>query len=138
MDTDGQVNGEPQSPNDEPASIASEQNPVSIVPFEPEWKRVLPTDKELRAWMTWMWLKEGWVWNKETGERTKASKELMEQVRGGGIVREEAEIAYLIVEGLDADGANADGLDKGERLYRPAGAFPTPSLAPSLGHADEG
>jgi len=137
-DTEGRVIGEPQSPNDEPASTASEQDPVSTVPFEPEWKRVLPTDKELRAWMTWMWLKEGWVWNKETGERTKASDELMEQARGGGIVREETEIAYLIVEGVDANGANADGLDKGERLDRPAGVFLTPSLAPSRGHADEG
>jgi methyl-CpG-binding domain protein 4 len=137
-DTEGRVNGEPQLPNDEPASTSSEQNPVSTVPFEPEWKRVLPTDKELRAWMTWMWLKEGWIWNKETGERTKASDELMEQAQGGGIVREETEIPYLIVEGMDADGANVDGLHKRERLDRPAGAFLTPSLAPSLGHADEG
>lgn len=50
--------------------------------FEPEWKRVLPLDKELRAWMSWMWLKEGWVWNKETGERTRASEELMQMARG--------------------------------------------------------
>jgi endonuclease III len=133
VDTGGQVNGERQSHNDKSASTASEQNPVSTVPFEPEWKRVLPTDKELRAWMTWMWLKEGWVWNKETGERTKASGELMEQARGGGIVREETDTPHLIVEG-----ANTSGLDKEERLDRPAGAFLTPSLARPLGHADEG
>jgi methyl-CpG-binding domain protein 4 len=59
--------------------------------FEPEWKRVLPKDKELRAWMTWMWMKEGWVWNCETGKRLKADEELMELARGGGVVVEEHE-----------------------------------------------
>lgn len=35
--------------------------------FEPEWKRVVPTDKELRAYLKWMWLKEGWTWNEQNG-----------------------------------------------------------------------
>jgi endonuclease III len=65
---------------------------------EPEWKRVLPTDKELRAWMTWMWLKEGWVWDKETGKRTRASEELMEMARGGGVVVEEKGESVLSVQ----------------------------------------
>ena len=69
--------------------------------FEPEWKRVLPLDKELRAWMTWMWLKEGWIWNKETGNRTKASEELMDMARGGGIVVEEQEKATLTLQQMD-------------------------------------
>ncbi|EOD49218.1 putative methyl- binding domain-containing protein 4 protein [Neofusicoccum parvum UCRNP2] len=43
--------------------------------FEPEWKRVRPTDKELRAFLRWMWLREGWAWNSETGERRLASTE---------------------------------------------------------------
>jgi hypothetical protein len=45
--------------------------------FEPEWKRVLPKDKELRAFLRWMWLKEGWEWNPEIGEKEVASEELM-------------------------------------------------------------
>ena len=40
--------------------------------FEPEWKRVLPKDKELRAYLRWRWLKEGFLWNDETGERVSA------------------------------------------------------------------
>lgn len=68
--------------------------------FEPEWKRVLPLDKELRAWMTWMWLKEGWLWNKETGERKKADDELMRLARGGGIVVEEREKESLTVQSV--------------------------------------
>ena len=74
--------------------------------FEPEWKRVLPTDKELRAYLTWMWLKEGWVWNKETGTRTKAGEELLERARGGGVVQEEQETDHLVLTsntGLDVE-----------------------------------
>ena len=81
------------------------------VPFEPEWKRVQPTDKELRAWTTWMWLKEGWVWNISTGQRTRASEELMQRARGGGIVREEREAECLIVEGVGVALANNDDDD---------------------------
>jgi endonuclease III len=68
--------------------------------FESEWKRVIPLDKELRAWLTWMWLKEGWVWNKETGHRTKASEELLSMARGGGIVVEEQDSNHLTVKSL--------------------------------------
>ncbi|KAI1622303.1 DNA glycosylase [Exophiala viscosa] len=65
--------------------------------FEPEWKRVVPLDKELRAWLTWMWMKEGWVWNKETGHRTKASEDMMAMARDGGVVVEEQGSEYLVV-----------------------------------------
>jgi methyl-CpG-binding domain protein 4 len=37
--------------------------------FEPEWKRVQPEDKELRAFLRWMWLKEGLAWDPDTGEK---------------------------------------------------------------------
>lgn len=56
--------------------------------FEPEWKRVLPTDKELRAYLTWMWLKEGWIWDRETGKRTRASEEMMRAAARGGLAHE--------------------------------------------------
>ena len=71
--------------------------------FEPEWKRVLPLDKELRAWMYWMWLKEGWEWNKETGKRTKADPDLMRRARGGGVVQEveTKETLYIIAKNKD-------------------------------------
>lgn len=65
--------------------------------FEPEWKRVLPTDKELRAYLTWMWLKEGWMWNKETGQRTKADEDLLERARGGGVVQEQQQKDHLVL-----------------------------------------
>lgn len=49
--------------------------------FEPEWKRVVPLDKELKAYIRWMWLKEGWIWNPATGERVTAPTETMERER---------------------------------------------------------
>jgi endonuclease III len=58
---------------------------VDLELFEPEWKRVLPMDKELRAYLTWMWLKEGWVWDPGSGERTRASREAMERAERGGV-----------------------------------------------------
>ncbi|WEW56780.1 hypothetical protein PRK78_002233 [Emydomyces testavorans] len=56
--------------------------------FLPEWKSVRPKDKELRAFLTWMWLKEGWIWNPETGETTRATKRIRRIARRGGLVIE--------------------------------------------------
>jgi methyl-CpG-binding domain protein 4 len=52
--------------------------------FEPEWKRVVPKDKELRAILKWMWLKEGWAWNPISGDKEVASEELMQRAEKGG------------------------------------------------------
>lgn len=56
---------------------------------EPEWKRVIPCDKELRAYIAWMWLKEGWVWDQHSGERKRADEDTMQTARRGGIVRKD-------------------------------------------------
>ncbi|KAK3362072.1 DNA glycosylase [Lasiosphaeria ovina] len=53
--------------------------------FQPEWMRVLPKDKELRAWLRWMWLREGWEWDPLTGERQPLREELREAVDGGRV-----------------------------------------------------
>ncbi|KAL9091778.1 MAG: hypothetical protein Q9159_001293 [Coniocarpon cinnabarinum] len=59
------------------------------VSFEPEWKRVLPQDKELRAFLRWMWLAEGFDWNPDTGQRRRASHQKLERVNRGA---EEVEV----------------------------------------------
>ncbi|KAL4754261.1 hypothetical protein BDW72DRAFT_200981 [Aspergillus terricola var. indicus] len=51
--------------------------------FVPEWKSVLPQDKELRAYLTWMWLKEGLIWDRETGQTARASEKVMRAARRG-------------------------------------------------------
>ena len=51
--------------------------------FQPEWKRVLPNDKELRACLRWMWLREGYIWDPLTGEKTEADDEIMQMAAVG-------------------------------------------------------
>lgn len=51
--------------------------------FEPEWKRVVPLDKELRACLRWMWLREGWEWDPLTGKKKLASADLMAKASEG-------------------------------------------------------
>lgn len=53
--------------------------------FQPEWMRVLPTDKELRAYLRWMWLKEGFDWDPVTGEKDVASVMLVKAAEEGRI-----------------------------------------------------
>ncbi|KAF2462637.1 DNA glycosylase [Lindgomyces ingoldianus] len=38
---------------------------------EPEWQRVVPLDKDLRAYLVWRWRQDGWRWNFKTGERVR-------------------------------------------------------------------
>jgi methyl-CpG-binding domain protein 4 len=53
--------------------------------FQPEWMRVLPQDKELRAYLRWMWLKEGFEWDPFSGEKDVAGPELMRAAMEGRI-----------------------------------------------------
>ncbi|KAJ4163398.1 hypothetical protein LMH87_005132 [Akanthomyces muscarius] len=53
--------------------------------FQPEWMRVLPADKELRAYLRWMWMREGWEWDPATGERTVLREEMRQAVEGGRV-----------------------------------------------------
>ncbi|KAF9765236.1 hypothetical protein IL306_002520 [Fusarium sp. DS 682] len=57
--------------------------------FQPEWMRVRPDDKELRAYLRWMWMKEGWEWNPDTGERAVLREDLRNAVNEGRVVYDE-------------------------------------------------
>ena len=57
---------------------------------EPEWMRVVPSDKELRAYLKWRWLKEGWRWNPQTGQKVKASEDLLQRAYRGEIDTDDA------------------------------------------------
>jgi len=54
--------------------------------FQPEWMRVLPEDKELRAYLRWMWMREGWEWDPHTGERVVLSREMHDAVQERRVV----------------------------------------------------
>ncbi|KAL7902169.1 hypothetical protein HDV63DRAFT_8818 [Trichoderma sp. SZMC 28014] len=53
--------------------------------FQPEWMRVRPADKELRACLRWMWMREGWEWDPATGERTVLREEMQRAVSEGRV-----------------------------------------------------
>jgi hypothetical protein len=53
--------------------------------FQPEWMRVLPEDKELRACLRWMWMKEGWAWDPVTGDREVLGHDLRLAVNEGRV-----------------------------------------------------
>ena len=53
-----------------------------------EWSRVLAGDKELRAYLRWRWLRNGWDWDPVTGERKRADKEALIRAGKGGIIYE--------------------------------------------------
>ena len=67
--------------------------------MQKEWTRVLPLDKELRAYLRWRWLRLGWEWDQMTGERKKLDGELFKQVEGGGVILEGDK--HWAVEGKD-------------------------------------
>ncbi|KAB8302086.1 hypothetical protein EYC80_005537 [Monilinia laxa] len=58
--------------------------------FQPEWMRVVPEDKELRAFLRWMWLKEGFEWDPFTGEKEVAGTDLLRAAMEGRIAWDDA------------------------------------------------
>lgn len=53
--------------------------------FQPEWMRVLPTDKELRAFLRWMWMREGYEWDPLTGQKEALSDDMARAVNQGRV-----------------------------------------------------
>ncbi|KAK3397717.1 hypothetical protein B0T20DRAFT_229671 [Sordaria brevicollis] len=58
--------------------------------FQPEWMRVLPRDKELRACLRWMWMREGWEWDPVTGEREPLREEMRRAVDEGRVAYDDS------------------------------------------------
>ncbi|KAJ3947852.1 uncharacterized protein N0V96_002087 [Colletotrichum fioriniae] len=66
---------------DELLGRADDWNGKGAAPnFQPEWMRVRPDDKELRACLRWMWMREGWEWDPVTGEKTVLRDEMRRAV----------------------------------------------------------
>ncbi|KAK4694132.1 methyl-CpG-binding domain protein 4, partial [Lecanoromycetidae sp. Uapishka_2] len=71
-----------------------------------EWATVLPLDKELRAYLRWRWLRNGWEWNPVTGERKLAGEAEMAKAGNGGVICE-GEQAGLGIAEPEAKGSSA-------------------------------
>lgn len=66
--------------------------------FVPEWQRVLPGDKELRACLRWMWLREGYIWDPLTGNKRAATEDEMEKAALGKMEVEDAQEAKFVAK----------------------------------------
>ena len=72
-------------PHGLPARVTEESKDAEM---QKEWARVLPVDKELRAYLRWRWLRNGWAWDPLTGERGPADEGEMRDAEDGGVFRE--------------------------------------------------
>ena len=70
--------------------------------LEGEWTRVLPLDKELRAYLRWRWLRAGWEWDPITGERKVVDQMVYERALRGGVILEGE--AGSVVQGVGDGG----------------------------------
>ncbi|KAM5473040.1 hypothetical protein MauCBS54593_002753 [Microsporum audouinii] len=64
--------------------------------FSPEWKSVRPKDKELCAFLVWMWLKDGWIWDPQTGTKVAASRRVLRVVQDGGLVLQKSSGKWVL------------------------------------------
>ena len=63
--------------------------------MQKEWTRVLPLDKELRAYLRWRWLRNSWDWNPITGQKVRANATTIADAGKGGVICEGAESSIL-------------------------------------------
>ncbi|KAH8883949.1 DNA glycosylase [Thozetella sp. PMI_491] len=85
--------------------------------FQPEWMRVLPKDKELRAYLRWLWFREGWEWDPETGTRSVLRDELQKALTSRRVCYDGQGRMVIVEAPLDSrpeeDDDVADGADTG-------------------------
>ncbi|KAK3394835.1 hypothetical protein B0H63DRAFT_462105 [Podospora didyma] len=72
--------------------------------FQPEWMRVLPKDKELRACLRWMWLREGWEWDPISGDREPLREDLRRAVDEGRVGYDDQGSLMIVDEPQDGIG----------------------------------
>lgn len=78
-----------------PKELTSEAKGADI---EKEWARVLPLDKELRAYLRWRWLRNGWEWDSVTGETKAAGVDAMARAHKGGVMYEDGHDNSIIAQ----------------------------------------
>lgn len=83
--------------------------------LQKEWTKVLAGDKELRAYLRWRWLRNGWDWDPVTGERKKADEDELAKADEGGVIYEgeSGDIVVGNAKGAGQEAVKAE-LEKGE------------------------
>ena len=81
-----------------------------------EWTRVLPLDKELRAYLRWRWLRLGFEWDPVSGKKQVANERVMAEAVGGGVTCERVQ-GGVIEAGNTAGGrVEVEELPRGESI----------------------
>lgn len=88
-----------------------------------EWTRVLPLDKELRAYLKWRWLRIGIDWDPVSGERKMADERIKAEAVGGGVICEGREGGIVeggwLAGGGVGKGGNEDGAEENAATGEP-------------------
>ena len=50
-----------------------------------EWTSVLPTDKELKAYVQWRWIRLGWLWDPESGAKRRVDPDTIRAMEEGSL-----------------------------------------------------
>jgi len=71
----------------------------------------VPKDKELRACLRWMWMREGWWWDAETGEKEVLREDMRRAVEEGRVGYDEQGRLVILEEapGVVDDGGGEGG-----------------------------
>ena len=86
-----------------PSGLPAELTPTAKEEeLQKEWTRVLAGDKELRAYLRWRWLRNGWEWDPVTGERRKAEERELAKADKGGVIYE-GDCGDMVVGGVEGD-----------------------------------
>ena len=95
-----------------PKKLTSEAKEEEL---QKEWTKVLAGDKELRAYLRWRWLRNGWEWDPVTGERKKADEDELAKADEGGVIYEgeKGDIVVGNAKGAGQEAVKAE-LEKGE------------------------
>ncbi|KAF0332653.1 hypothetical protein GQ607_000669 [Colletotrichum asianum] len=97
---------------DELLGRAQDWNGKGAAPnFQPEWMRVRPDDKELRACLRWMWMREGWEWDPVTGEKTVLREEMRKAVNERRVEYDEAGGLKIVDEPRSETGTMGSQID---------------------------
>ena len=98
-------------PSGLPSKLTPEAQEEDI---QKEWAMVLAGDKELRAYLRWRWLRNGWDWDPVTGVRKKADESKLAEVDKGGVIYEGND-GDLVVGSAKSEGVEAVKADLEDR-----------------------
>ncbi|MCJ1357977.1 MAG: hypothetical protein MMC33_007974 [Icmadophila ericetorum] len=85
--------------------------------MQKEWTRVLPEDKEIRAYLRWRWARCGWCWDPYSGRKTVLEDDVRRSMDAGGVVLDGGGRCTVVREVAGGAG-DGDGVGKVLKMRR--------------------